>query len=343
MSFRQPIKTWSTPVTEEEQRPVPCALCGGGRFKPSLSCEGFSYVKCAGCGLVQINPQPVAVDVRRRYGQSHGDAYFAYELNNEAVFLDLQKRAFVDAGFDRLEQQLMKGINTAGQSPAPAAYGGFPQQSCGVLNPSFPHSLDHARASTGAISLRSSIKHNGQAPSVLDVGCATGAMLSFLRERGWQTVGVEISPAAEYARHERGLDVRRQCFEDCRFPSESFDMVLASHLIEHLNDPGVFFREAWRVLRNGAYLMLITPNINGFQARLLGSRWRSAIFDHLYLFSAHTVKAMLKAHGFTAEGMYTWGGLAAGIAPMPVKAFADRTAKALGLGDVMLVKARKKS
>ena len=40
-----------------------------------------------------------------------------------------------------------KWYNTAGQSPAPAAYGGFPQQSCGVLNPSFPHSLGHVRAS----------------------------------------------------------------------------------------------------------------------------------------------------------------------------------------------------
>ncbi|MDR1230472.1 MAG: hypothetical protein LBK61_03615 [Spirochaetaceae bacterium] len=31
--------------------------------------------------------------------------------------------------------------------------------SCGVLTPSVPHSLDHARASTVAISLRSSIKN----------------------------------------------------------------------------------------------------------------------------------------------------------------------------------------
>jgi hypothetical protein len=53
----------------------------------------------------------------------------------------------------------IKGINTAGQSPAPAASGGFPQQSCGVLNPSVPHSLDHARASTVAVSLHSSIKN----------------------------------------------------------------------------------------------------------------------------------------------------------------------------------------
>jgi hypothetical protein len=51
----------------------------------------------------------------------------------------------------------IKGINTAGQAlhPPPAAASAA---SRGVLNPSFPHSLDHARASTVAISLRSSIK-----------------------------------------------------------------------------------------------------------------------------------------------------------------------------------------
>jgi len=291
MSFRQPQKTWSTPVTKEECRPVPCALCGGGRFKPSLSGEGFSYVKCAGCGLVQINPQPLAADVERRYRQSSGNDYLAYELKNETAFLALQQLALADAGFDRIERELM---------------------------------------------VRTDRK-----PSVVDLGCATGALLAFLRDRGWQTTGVEISPSAEYARNKRGLDVRCQNLEDCRFPPESFDLALASHVVEHLNNPGTFIRQTWQLLRRGAYFLLTTPNIDGFQARLLGRRWRSVIFDHLYLFSARTIKSMLKAQGFIIEGIYTWGGLAAGIAPIPLKTFADRTAKALGLGDVMLVKARK--
>jgi len=284
-------KTWSTPVTEEEKRSVPCALCGGGQFKPFLAGEGFFYVKCVICDLVQINPQPVAADVERRYSQLYGNEYCIYELKNEKVYLDLQKRALADAGFNRMEREMKE--------------------------------------------------RTGGKISVLDVGCATGAMLAYLRDRGWQTAGVEISPAGEYARKERGLDVHGQNFENCHFPSECFDMALASHLVEHLNDPAAFFREAWRVLRRGAYLMVTTPNINGFQARLLGSRWRSAIFDHLYLFSTHTIRAMLKTQGFTIERIYTWGGLAAGLAPAPIKAVADYTAKLLGLGDVMLVKARK--
>jgi SAM-dependent methyltransferase len=181
----------------------------------------------------------------------------------------------------------------------------------------------------------------GGKPKVLDLGCATGVMLAFLRDRGWQTTGVEISPSAEYAHNERGLDVYRHNLNDCRFPSESFDLVLASHVVEHLNDPLALFAELRRIMRPGAYLILITPNIGGFQARLLGNRWRSAIFDHLYLFSKRTITAMLRTQGFVNKGIYTWGGIAAGLSPALIKSFADKAAKALGIGDVMAVKARR--
>jgi len=87
--------------------------------------------------------------------------------------------------------------------------------------------------------------------------------------------------------------------------------------------------------------MLTTPNISSFQAKLFGNNWRSAIFDHLFLFSFRTIKAMLKAESFAIESINTWGGLAAGTAPLPIKIFADKAVKILGIGDVMLVKAKK--
>jgi SAM-dependent methyltransferase len=285
------IKTWSTPATEEERQPIPCALCGNSSFKPLLSCEGFSYVKCINCGLVQINPQPLATGVESRYKEFFGSDYLEYELKNEAAFLELQKLSLADAGFYKIEKDMLE--------------------------------------------------RKGRPSHVIDIGCATGAALAFLGDRGWQTTGVEISPSAEYARNERGLEVFSLSLEECQFPDESFDLALASHLLEHLNEPGRFISEVWRILRPGSRLMLTTPNISGFQAKLFGSRWRSAIFDHLYLFSVRTLKAMLKQANFVIEGVYTWGGLAAGTAPLPLKRFADKTVKILGLGDVMLIKARK--
>jgi SAM-dependent methyltransferase len=178
-------------------------------------------------------------------------------------------------------------------------------------------------------------------PRVLDAGCATGALLEKLRDRGWAAAGVEISPAAEYARKKRSLDVRSLPLEENRFPHAGFDMVLASHLIEHLNDPVSFAREVYRILAPGGYFIVTTPNIDGFQARLFRSHWRSAIFDHLYLFSIKTLSRLLTDQGFVIERVRTWGGLAAGSAPAPLKRIADKAAKRFGFGDVMLLRGRR--
>jgi len=178
-------------------------------------------------------------------------------------------------------------------------------------------------------------------PSVLDIGCATGALLDYLRSRGWRVTGVEISPAAQYAQKERSLDVRNLPLEECGFPDNSFDIVLASHLIEHLNAPRSFLTETHRVLKDGGRVFITTPNISGFQACLFGHRWRSAIFDHLYLFSVRTLTNLLKSAGFKIEKVSTWGGLAAGLAPPYLKKIADFLAKRLGCGDVMIIRAQK--
>jgi SAM-dependent methyltransferase len=292
-------KTWSTPVVSEEKRFIPCALCNGLLFKPSLSCEGFSYVRCEGCGLVQMNPQAVEEKTKSRYGILHGEDYLAYELTNENSFLTLQLLALEDAGFDALERELQpKG------------------------KPDSPDLNAFAR--------------------ILDIGCATGSLLAWLRDRGWKTLGVEISgPQAEYGRQRRSLDIRSLSLEENRFPAGSFDVVLASHLLEHLNDPAALVMEVHRVLVPGGRFFVTTPNIAGFQARIFGSRWRSAIFDHLYLFSIKTLSRLLREKGFVIEKTVTWGGLASGTAPTPVKHLFDKAAKRLGFGDVMIMRARR--
>jgi SAM-dependent methyltransferase len=229
--------------------------------------------------------------------------YLAYEQAHEGPFLRLQEQALGDAGFFELEGRIM----------AAARDGGPP------ADPDRPPMPDR--------------------PAALDIGCATGAMLTLLKSRGWDARGVEISrPQAAYCRS-RGLDAAALPLEECRFPAGRFDAVLASHVIEHVNDPASFVREARRILKPRGRFYVTTPNIAGLQARLFGGRWRSAIFDHLYLFSVRTLGALLKKEGFTVERVRTWGGLAAGIGPGPVKRVLDSLAKPLGFGDVMIVRA----
>ena len=288
------VKTWSTPVAAEEKRRIPCTLCGGEKFKSSLSCDGFSYVRCVSCGLVQMNPQPLESEVKQRY--NNGESYLSYELANEEAFLNLQLLALADAGFEGLEKELLsKGKDQA----------------------------------------------SGAKPKILDIGCAAGSLLAVLRERGWETAGVEISgPQAEYGRRKRDLDIRSLPLEENQFPEGCFDTVLASHLIEHLNDPGALIREVRRILKPAGRFFITTPNIAGFQARLFRGRWRSAIFDHLYLFSLETLTRLLRENGYKIEKTAAWGGLAAGTAPAPMKRLFDKAAKRFGFGDVMIVRAR---
>ncbi|MEI6874825.1 MAG: class I SAM-dependent methyltransferase, partial [Spirochaetota bacterium] len=173
-------------------------------------------------------------------------------------------------------------------------------------------------------------------PRILDVGCATGALLATFREAGWDCVGVEpCAPAAEYGRERFKLDIRSSTLEEASLKAASFDVIHASHLIEHVNDPVAFLREVVRLVAEDGYVIITTPNIEGFQARLLGAAWRSAIYDHLYLFSGSTLPAMLSTCGLRVLHSITWGGWAAGLRPSFMKKPLDLAAKRLGFGDVM--------
>jgi SAM-dependent methyltransferase len=183
---------------------------------------------------------------------------------------------------------------------------------------------------------------DGSRPRALDVGCATGALPAALRERGWEAQGVEVSRAqADYGRKRYDLPIHAGTLESAAFPAESFDFVHASHLIEHLNDPGSFLDETARVMKRDGLLVLTTPNSDGLQARLLGRAWRSAIYDHLYLFSVRTLSELLAKKGFRVSALVTWGGWARGLRPAFLKPALDRAAKRLGLGDVVAVLARR--
>ena len=175
----------------------------------------------------------------------------------------------------------------------------------------------------------------------LDIGCATGMLLEHMRDLGWRTKGVELCrESAEHGIRTRDLDIHVGDLQDAGFPDHSFGVVHFSHLLEHVRRPRAFLQEVLRLLPPEGYAVITTPNIAGLQARLFRTRWRSAIADHLYLFSRRTLISLLEDVGFRVEKMVTWGGLAAGTAPTLIKRPVDTLAKKLGFGDVVLVLAR---
>jgi 2-polyprenyl-3-methyl-5-hydroxy-6-metoxy-1,4-benzoquinol methylase len=173
--------------------------------------------------------------------------------------------------------------------------------------------------------------------SFLDVGCATGLLLNHMSEKGWACRGVEVCrDSAEYAARNFGLDIHVSTLEEASFPDRYFDAVHSSHLIEHLTDPYGFLLEVKRILKPDGCMILTTPNAAGFQARVARRTWRSAIPDHVYLFSKKTMRKLLDRAGFAVVKQVSWGGIPAGKRPDFLKRPVDRLAKLFNVGDVML-------
>lgn len=109
--------------------------------------------------------------------------------------------------------------------------------------------------------------------AVLDVGCGSGDRLLVMKEAGLEPAGVEVGPAADYARERLGLDVRRGTIETAAFENERFRAVTLYNVLEHVHAPRAVLAEARRVLRSDGRLVIQTPSARSLQARLLGRRW----------------------------------------------------------------------
>jgi len=171
----------------------------------------------------------------------------------------------------------------------------------------------------------------------LDIGCATGLLLNHMKKKGWETKGVEVcARSASYAIENFGLDIFIGTIEEAGLPDNAFDVVHFSHLIEHVPDPPALLDEVKRIVKPGGHIICTTPNVDGLQARVAKDTWRSAIPDHIFLFSRKTLRKLLESKGYNILKQISWGGIPVGKRPGYIKKPADRFAKLFNFGDVML-------
>ncbi len=130
---------------------------------------------------------------------------------------------------------------------------------------------------------------------LLDVGCGSGEFLTCLKRTGVAGIGIDPGAAyAEYARDKLGLDVRVSDLESAGFAPESFDIVAAHHVVEHLPDPiGILSRMRDLIRPDGvvyisvpdmtpserpAFLRLHFAHVHGFTPPTLRlAAWRAGL------------------------------------------------------------------
>ena len=101
---------------------------------------------------------------------------------------------------------------------------------------------------------------------VLDVGTSTGSNLRLLNNMGFEDVtGLDLNPEAIRFCAEKGLgDVKLGDVENLPFENETFDLILATDIIEHVDDDGRAVRELQRVLTPGGKLLITVPAFRHF-------------------------------------------------------------------------------
>jgi len=94
---------------------------------------------------------------------------------------------------------------------------------------------------------------------LIDVGCGTGNLWSYLRSRFDRYVGVDVvrydGLPDTVAFHRIDLDTGR-----APLPDAAGDVVVAVETIEHLENPRTFVRELTRLARPGGWVVVTTPN-----------------------------------------------------------------------------------
>lgn len=133
---------------------------------------------------------------------------------------------------------------------------------------------------------------------LLDLGGGTGEFTRVALDAGWDAYSYDISPEATAAARQRLGDRALSA------PAAGFDVLTLWCVIAHLPEPSELLASVRALLRPEGTLWLTTPNF-AFQrryARLLALVHRPLMFgggdDHLWHFTAYSLRLLLEAHGF---------------------------------------------
>ncbi len=136
---------------------------------------------------------------------------------------------------------------------------------------------------------------------ILDIGCGLGQTLRELLRRGYVNAsGIDVSGEAVDHCRRNGLAVEkiRDLEEFCRSrPAPQFDLVIMSHVLEHIEKPAIVgtlraVREC--LLADGGALLAAVPNAQSST----GCYWAYEDFTHTTLFTAGSLLYVLRAAGF---------------------------------------------
>jgi SAM-dependent methyltransferase len=137
--------------------------------------------------------------------------------------------------------------------------------------------------------------------AVVDIGCSKGGLLAFLRTKGLSNLrGIELdSICADYARKTHGLQILCGSANSVPLPDKSTDILIYSHVLEHVDDPAHVLAEALRILKDDGVILIEVPNALRYaDAKMFDYFHWFGMREHINHFDAVHLSMLLENSGF---------------------------------------------
>jgi SAM-dependent methyltransferase len=138
--------------------------------------------------------------------------------------------------------------------------------------------------------------------TVAEIGCGDGAILDRLGSQGFgeARIGYEISTAAAALAADRGGVTEVHLFDgrSVPVPDHIYDLVIASHVLEHVASPGSLLREMARI---GRAVIVEVPLEANLSARRPSAFAASAAAGHLHRFSRRDIRELVTGAGLRID------------------------------------------
>ena len=154
----------------------------------------------------------------------------------------------------------------------------------------------------------------------LDAGCGTGLLTREICKMGAEVTGVDASPKmisaalSESASESELISFQQiKSIESMDLPSDEFDGVLCSSVVEYVESPAAVFIEFSRLLKPGGKLLVSVPNkrsiVRNMQklCKYVAGLWGGKAFPYLDVskqeFTRGEIEASLRNAGISIESM----------------------------------------
>lgn len=125
---------------------------------------------------------------------------------------------------------------------------------------------------------------------ILDAGCGTSFAHREL-QKGGTVISLDSSPEA-FIDYEKDLLACQARLEQSPFPDETFDLIVALDLLEHLDDDHQGLAEAYRICRTGGYVFVTVPAYQWAWSH------HDEVLGHRRRYSARTLGHVVQRAGF---------------------------------------------